>query len=299
MSRRGRRWWGLMVLAGGTWIAWQHVGAVREDAVEIARDFYGTLRIQRIALGDNPDGQRRMLHGVIAHGLQYQDPLRRGQPTTYYGASSGVALALTTLREQTPGPQRVGLVGLGVGTLAAYGRHGDDYRFYELAPLVLRMADRHFSYLRDSPARVHTVLGDARLMLQREAPQGFDLLAVDAFSSDSIPAHLLTQEALAVYRRHLRPGGVVAFHVSNRYLSLAPVVAAAAQAAGLEAWLVEDLPSEESGLYESDWVLVTDNGALLGTLAQQGIGQAASAERNGRPARPWNDDFHNLFEALR
>lgn len=298
LGRRRLRVFGLAALLLSAWIGWRHVASVHDSAVEIARDFYGTLRIQRKPAGDDPDAVRRMLHGVIAHGEQYRDE-RRSLPTTYYGPGSGVAQALMVLREQAGGPQRVGLIGLGVGTLAAYGREGDHYRFYELAPQVLKMAQRHFSYLRDSQAEVQTALGDARLVLEREAPQRFDLLAVDAFSSDSIPAHLLTREAMQVWRRHLREGGVIAVHVSNRYLSLAPVVAAAAAATGLRAWFVEDLPAEDSGLYESDWVLVTANQALLDTLAARGKGTAATAERNGRPVRAWTDDFNNLFEALR
>jgi SAM-dependent methyltransferase len=297
----GRRWVrvvGLVALLLSAGIGWRHVAQVQDGALEIARDFYGTLRIQRRAAGDDPQALHRMVHGVIAHGEQYRDERRR-EPTAYYGPSSGVARALVMLREQAEGPQRVGLIGLGVGTLATYGRNGDTYRFYELAPLVLKMAQRHFSYLRDSAATVQTELGDARLVLEREPPQRFDLLAVDAFSSDSIPVHLITREAMDVYRRHLRDGGVVAIHVSNRYLALAPVVAAAAAEAGLRAWLVEDVPSDDTGLYESDWVLVTANDALLATLARQAIGKAADAQRNGRPVRAWTDDFNNLFEVLR
>lgn len=297
----GRRWvraLGTVALVLSAVIGWRHVAQVHNGAVEIARDFYGTLRIQRHAEGDQPAALHRMVHGVIAHGEQYRDDRRR-QPTAYYGPSSGVARALMALREQQAGAQRVGLVGLGVGTLATYGRTGDTYRFYELAPQVLQMAQRHFTYLSDSAATVQTALGDARLVLEREPPQRLDLLAVDAFSSDSIPAHLITREAMAVYSRHLRAGGVVAIHVSNRYLDLAPVVAAAAAQAGLRAWLVEDNPAEETGLFESDWVLVTANDALLAMLAQQGIGAAAVPQRNGRPVRAWTDHFNNLFEALR
>ena len=299
LKRRWVRALALVALVLSAWIGWRHVAQVHDDTVEFARDFYGTLRIQRKPAGDDdPDALRRMLHGVIAHGEQYRDE-RRHEPTSYYGPSSGVAQALMALREQSDGPQRVGLIGLGVGTLATYGRAGDTYRFYELAPLVLTMAQRHFTYLRDSAATVQTALGDARLVLEREPAQRFDLLAVDAFSSDSIPVHLITREAMMVYRRHLRDGGVVAIHVSNRYLSLAPVVAAAAAEAGLRAWLIEDAPADDSGLYESDWVLVTANDALLAALAERGKGSTAAAQRNGRPVRAWTDDFNNLFEVLR
>lgn len=296
LGRRVQRVLAVLALAAGGWITWVHVATLHDTTIEMSRNFYGTLRVKSTPSGDKPDVIRRLLHGVIEHGHQLRHPTLRGKPTSYYGPGSGVAQALELLREARPGqPQRVGLVGLGVGTLAAYGRAGDTYRFYELNPAVLDLAQRHFSFLADSAARVEHALGDARLVLEREAPQGFDLLAVDAFSSDSIPVHLITREALAVYRRHLAAGGVVAFHVSNRYLDLAPVVAGVAAAHGLTAWKVSDEPEDDATLYESDWVLVTADTKLLDRLRARGKGVRVEP-----PARAaWTDDHHNLFEVLR
>lgn len=296
LGRGAQRVVAVLTLAAGGWMAWVHVATVHDTAVEMSRNFYGTLSVKSTPSGDKPDVIRRLLHGVIEHGHQLRHPTLRGKPTSYYGPGSGVAQAIELLREGHPGqPQRVGLIGLGVGTLAAYGRAGDTYRFYELNPAVLDLALRHFSFLADSPAHIEHALGDARLVLEREAPQRFELLAVDAFSSDSIPVHLITREALAVYRRHLVAGGVVAFHVSNRYLDLAPVVAGVAATQGLQAWRVSDVPEDDATLYESDWVLVTADAALLERLRARG-----KAERVEPPARAaWSDDHHNLFEVLR
>lgn len=284
-----------LLLAG--WGCSLHVAATYRDTIEVSRNFYGTLRVKATATDDQPDARWRLLHGVIAHGEQYrQEPLRKS-PTTYYGESSGVGRGIEGLRALSPGqPQRIGLIGLGVGTLAAYGREGDSYRFYELNPAVLELAERRFSYLTDTKARIETLLGDARLVLERESPQGFDLLAVDAFSSDSIPVHLLTREALAVYRRHLREGGVVAFHISNRYLNLKPVVQQMAEEAGMTPLLVADDPESGSSLYRSDWVLVTTNAALLQALKAAGHGEPLAGPVT---LRPWTDDFNNLFDVLK
>jgi spermidine synthase len=204
-------------------------------------------------------------------------------------------LDLRTLQGEAA-PQRVGLVGLGVGTLTAYARRGDHYRLYELNPAVPDLARRHFTYLADCAGDAQVVLGDARLSLEREPPQQFDVLAVDAFSSDSIPVHLMTQEALAVYLRHLRPGGVVVFHVSNRYLKLAPVVRQLAATAGLQAWQFIDAPPKSAHLSRSDWVAVTANTALLQAWRDQGAGQPVEPLPG---LRLWRDDQYDLLQVLK
>jgi len=274
-----------------------YAGYVREDGVAIARNFYGTLRVKATAPDSDPNAVWRLLHGVITHGEQYRDPARRTMTTTYYGESSGVGRSILALRAAEPNRgQRVGLIGLGVGTLAAYGRAGDEYRIYELNPLVLDWARTHFSYLPDSKAKIETPLGDARLVLEKEAPQGLDLLAVDAFSSDSIPVHLLTREAAQVYRRHVRDDGAIAIHISNRYLDLKGVVRQMADALGWKAMLVLDDPPESSHLYRTDWVVITGNERLIRTLREQ-----ADAKELPAPVgrRPWTDDYNNLFEVLK
>lgn len=275
---------------------WVHAQALSADTLLMTRDFYGTLRVRSNGVSDPDQRSLRLLHGTILHGEQYLAPRWRTLPTTYYGPSSGVGRAITALRESRPGPQRVGLIGMGTATLAAYGRAGDTYRFYELDPKVPEIARSHFSYLADTPARVELALGDARLSLEREPPQRLDLLAVDAFSSDSIPVHLMTREALRAYLRHLAPGGAIAFHVSNRYLELAPVVRELADGAGLRTARVQDIPTEETLHYKSDWIVLTADAALADRLlAQPGVTEA--------PRRPdlrgWTDDWNNLYQVLR
>ena len=287
---------GLAASAAAVAAFWVHARALSADTLLMTRDFYGTLRVRSNGVSDPDQRSLRLLHGTILHGEQYLAPRWRGLPTTYYGPTSGVGRAITALREIRPGPQRVGLIGMGTATLAAYGRTGDTYRFYELDPKVPAIARSHFSYLADTPARVELALGDARLSLEREPPQRLDLLAVDAFSSDSIPAHLMTREALGTYLRHLAPGGAIAFHVSNRYLELAPVVRELADGAGLRTARVQDLPAADALHYKSDWVVVTGDAALADRLlAQPGVTQA--------PRRPelrgWTDDWNNLYQVLR
>jgi SAM-dependent methyltransferase len=190
---------------------------------------------------------------------------------------------------------KIGVIGLGTGTIAAYGSKGDVYRFYDINPAVIRIANTEFTYLRNSEATIETPLGDARLSLEREPAQDFDLLAIDAFSSDSIPVHLLTQEALTIYRRHMKPGGIIAFHVTNRYLNLIPVVERLADAQGLRAVLVTD-DGEEGLSSRSDWVLVSDS---AGSLAVPLIADAAKAIEPRREWAPWTDDFNNIVQVLK
>ena len=199
------------------------------NTVQHSRSFYGIVHVEAV----DPDGDGhvvRLRHGRIVHGTQYRAPDHVRRPTAYYGRDSGVGLAIEHHPHRATG-LRVGVVGLGVGTLAAYGRAGDTLRFYELNPDVSRLAGHGadtFTFVRDSAARIEIVVGDARLALEAELargpPQRFDVLAIDAFSSDAIPAHLLTREAVAVYLAHLDPGGILAVHITNRYVDLAPVV---------------------------------------------------------------------------
>lgn len=186
---------------------------------------------------------------------------------------------------------RVGVIGLGVGTLAAYGRPGDVYRFYEINPAVLQIARREFLYLQYSFAKIETVLGDARLRLERESSQQFDVLVVDAFVGDAIPVHLLTSEALAVYVRHIRPGGIIAFHVTNRSLDLVPVVQRLARAHGLKAAHVTN-----GGAFEADWVLLSSDPAFFDLPLIKDV----TSPIKPRPAwRLWTDDFNNLVQVLK
>jgi hypothetical protein len=269
-----------------------YIQYLSRDTLVMTRNFYGTLRVKDIGGADDQDAARRLMHGVIMHGEQYLSAERRGEPTTYYGATSGIGRAIKALDGSGA---RVGVVGLGTGTLAVYGRKGDVYRFYEINPQVVEVAARDFTYLADSGAAIEHVLGDARLSMEREAPQDYDVLVIDAFSSDSIPVHLITREAMAVYLRHMKPGGVVAFHVTNRFLHLAPVVKRIADAGGLHAALIAD-DAEGSDLARTDWVLVTRDPAIL---KRAEIAAAASAIDEIRGLGVWTDDFNNLFQILK
>lgn len=278
------------------WFGVSYVQFMRDDALLMRRNFYGTIRVKQTGPDAGRATVRRMMHGVILHGEQYTSGEWRYRPTTYYGETSGAGLALLLAR---PGVKRVGVVGLGAGTLAAYGKPGDAIRYYEINAQVLDAARRLFTYLEDSKADVRVVLGDARLVLERELeagqPQGFDVLVVDAFSSDAIPVHLITREALAVYRRHVRPGGVIAFHVTNRYLDLAPVVKQLADEAGMRAVLVSDTPSDDA-LSSTDYVLVTDNRDFL---AEPAVLVRSKPIETIAGLEPWTDDYNNLFRILK
>jgi hypothetical protein len=292
LSRGGLRAAGAVATLACALMLFDYVRWVREDVIELSRNFYGTLRV----IGSGPTDERqsrRLLHGVILHGEQFLADDARRIPTTYYGPKSGIGRSIEAYRGA---PMRVGLVGLGVGTLATYGREGDVYRLYELNPVVLDMANRQFSYLKDSSAKIESALGDARLVLEREPAQRFDVLAVDAFSSDSIPVHLLTREALAVYRRHLSPRGTVVFHITNRYLDLSGVVRQLADEAGMQAVRITDSPPDSEPQYRSDWIAVSADAATLATLRAAG-GVEVEPPPKGRA--PWTDDHHNLFEVLK
>jgi SAM-dependent methyltransferase len=263
------------------------------DARVLKRNFYSSLRTTDEVREEGT--VRKLIHGTINHGEQFVDDDKRRRPIAYFGPKAGIVLALEALRH--PG-MRVGIMGLGTGTMAAWGRPGDLYRFYEINPQVVELAQSEFSYLRDSDARIELVLGDGRLALEREAPQGFDLLAADAFSSDSVPMHLMTREALELYARHVRPGGVIVFNVTNRYLDLAPVVRRLADSLGLHARLVSHQPDDgEYQLYSStDFVLVTSDPKVFEQPQLKEVAQAI-----GVPSKVsvWTDDFNNLLQALR
>jgi len=267
-----------------------------QDVRLASRNFYGVLRVKEYGTPGDTGQLRRLMHGVIMHGEQYQHADRRRQATSYYQHSSGIGAALLA-RQARPGPMRVGVIGLGIGTLAAYGRQGDTYRFYEINPRVMQVAVGAFTYLKDSEARIEMKLGDARLSLGREAPQEFDVLAVDAFSSDAIPVHLITREALALYLRHVKAGGIVAFHVSNRFLDLVPVVARLAAENGVHAAVLYEEGEEGEARTLSDWVLVSRDPAALKGEDLELAGVVPAEDRAA--LRTWTDDYSNLVQLLK
>ncbi len=257
------------------------------------RNFYGALRVRDSGTPLDFSATRTLTHGTINHGEQYLNPARRDLPTTYYGPNTGVGLAIRE-KEKT-GAIRVGVIGLGTGTLASYGRLGDYYRFYEINPLVLRLANSEFTFLRDCKAKHDVAMGDARLSLERETPQNFDVLAVDAFSSDSIPVHLLTRQAMDVYFRHLQPDGILAVHISNRYLDLAPVLAGEVAATGKVARVVDTEDDESQDVFGATWVLITS--PMSGFDDGEKNGSAPLVAH--RTVRLWTDDYSNLFQILK
>jgi hypothetical protein len=263
----------------------------QKDAVMMTRSFYGSLRVVESVRGG---GQTRTLyHGIVQHGAQYLDPAKRSQPTMYFGPESGAGLVL---RFCCQGPKRVGIIGLGAGTLAAYGKPGDVFRFYEINPQVTQLAQTYFTFLSDSKAAIQIVTGDARLSLERENGPLYDVFIADAFSGDAIPVHLLTKEAFELYLRHMKPAGILAVHISNQYLDLAPVVAQLAAAHGLEARLVHH-PKDDAHLNSlSDWVVMTRDAAFFARPEIAGV----AAKIEPRPGlRLWTDDYNNLLQVLK
>jgi hypothetical protein len=262
--------------------------ANRPPALATVRNFYGILRVTEThdSLGRTV---RQLTHGRIKHGSQFLDGALRRQPTSYYGPHSGVALALQALARKSPGqPLHIAVIGLGAGTLAAWGHAGDVFRFYEINPAVADVASQWFSYLRDSPARCEIALGDARVTLERElaagARQDFDAIAVDAFSSDSIPVHLLTAEAGRIYKQRLAPGGVLLLHISNRSLDLEPVARGLAASIGEPATVMLSSDDRETGEDSASWVLIGGN---------------TPASHVSARTREWTDDFASLWHVLK
>ncbi len=259
------------------------------------RNFYSVLHTRQRLDSPGVLGMKYLLNGTISHGSQITQAKFRRLPTSYYGPQSGVGRALDYLESR--GPVRVGVIGLGAGVLAGYCRAGDMFRFYEINPLDVAIARREFSFLHDCPSPPVVVIGDARLTLEREAPENFDLLVVDAFSSDSIPVHLLTREAFVLYFHHLKPHGILAVHVSNRYLDLTPVVAGNAADLGKHAIVVDDDKPNEAYLSGTEWALVTADPDLFSEplFRATGIRKLPTASRLPH----WTDDYSNLFRILR
>jgi len=261
----------------------------------IVRNFYGVLQVS----DDDPETDtyalRNLTHGTINHGSQLLKPELRYVTTSYYGENSGVGRAIRAA--QALGPVRIGSIGLGAGVLSNYGRAGDYIRIYEINPLVPGIATTQFSFYPHSPADKAILMGDARLTLERQEPQNYDVLSVDAFSSDAIPIHLLTREALQLYFRHLKPDGVLALHISNRYLDLGPVCGAGAQYFKKEARTVSDDGEGGSYLNSSTWVLVTSHPQWFDAPAFAGADMAPTTVKPG--FRPWTDDYSNIVQILR
>jgi hypothetical protein len=291
-----RRAVALMLAAGTALLGTYVLGKVLvydRGARVVARDFYAVSSVR----DTGGTGAVRMLYsGTIVHGEQLLSPAGAHTPISYYGPSSGFGLLMRE-ENRTSAPRRVGVVGLGAGTIAAFGRPGDSYRFYEIDPLDISIAKTWFGFLRDSPAHVSVISGDGRLSLEREPSQHFNVLAADAFSGDTVPVQLMTLQAFKLYFSQLAPGGVLAVNVSNRFLNLAPVVARAAGALGKQAVRIEDPGEPDERIYKrSDWVLVTGNRQLAAKLAHAPHGELLNSN-NG--VRLWTDDYSNVLASLK
>lgn len=271
---------------------WLHQ-AYQHDTTVAVRNFYAALRVKQ-NFGFPGATLRTLTNGTIQHGTQiFGTDEQRKTPTTYYAPDSGVGLAL---RFCCAGRARnIGVIGLGTGTIAAYGQAGDRIHFYEINPAVEPIARNAFTYIRESGAQIDVVKGDARTSLKSEPPQRFDVLVVDAFSGDAIPLHLLTAEALALYRKHLAPGGIVAFHISNQHVNLGPAIALLARNAGMQAMRVSSMAQEERGEFSASWVLVSDNAAFF---AQPEVAAAARPPVFRPGLRLWTDDYSSLLPLL-
>jgi hypothetical protein len=266
----------------------------RKGTLLMVRNFYGALRVHDDTSSEFYS-ERTLTNGTINHGSQLLDESQRYINTSYYGDSSGVGRALHML--QSRGPIRYGVVGLGAGVLSNYGRAGDTSRIFEINPLVEKIAQNQFSFYPHSPADKMILMGDARLTLEKLEPQNFDLLAVDAFSSDAIPIHLLTREAMQLYARHLKPNGILALHISNRYLNLEPVCEGGAEFLGRHAWTVADEGEGGEYLSSSTWVLVTADASL--PKSAQFVNADISPSKITKGFRPWTDDYSNIVQILR
>ena len=290
------RWWAAaagLVLLGSLGTATLRVKEALNEVSFISRNFYGVVRVREYG-SDNPEAHERVLiHGSIMHGQQFLAPHFRKRPTSYYSPNSGVGRLFRALADR---PLEVGAVGLGAGTIVAYGKQGDHYRFYEIDEAIVSAAHQHFSFIADSPATVDVAVGDGRLLLQAEGQRRFDVLVVDAFSGDSIPVHLLTREAVELYRQRLKPGGVIALHVSNTHLALAPVVGRIAAELGLQAAFIADPGVEgDPSTSVSDWVLLADERSVLDLPL---IREATTPLPQGEGTRTWTDDYSNILQVL-
>ncbi|MHC4060660.1 MAG: spermidine synthase [Planctomycetota bacterium] len=289
-------WVAIILVAGlaSIFVRSRH-GRTYETAVENSRNFFGVLTIWE-RWQEYPTYHRYVLqHGTTYHGLQFADPAKRQLPTAYYGPTSGAGLAVRLFPRQKD--KRIGVVGLGVGTIATYAGEGDYIRFYEINPQVEELARSRFSYLAACAGKAEVVLGDARLSMEAEQPQEFDVLVLDAFNGDAVPVHLLTEEAFEIYLRHLKPDGVIAVHVSSLHLDLQLVVWKAAEHFKMQAVLIEDPDDDERGILASDWALLTNNEHFL---SQNPVRQAAGeAPEDFEGIRLWTDDYINLFQILR
>ncbi len=262
----------------------------KNSARVMARNFYGGLRVNEYESGTD-DENRMLVHGSVDHGMEFTKPGRRQEHITYYSPESGVSLAIRYLRHS---PMRMGVIGLGAGSLASFAEPGDVVRFYEINPLVEAIARSEFFYLSECRGKAEVVLGDGRLALEREPAQNYDLLVADAFSGDAVPVHLLTTQAIEVYFRHLKPTGILAINITNTHLELAPVIEKLAATLGKHLVIVTNKPDDERKCHRARWALVSSK-----PITSPVILAAAEKPAAHPDLRVWTDDYNNLFQILK
>jgi len=268
------------------------------------RNFFGVVTVRKSLIESSGEPANILAHGITLHGFQFVDPDMRDTPTSYYSKESGVGIAILNHPKYGKG-MKVGVLGLGIGTLAAYGQPGDEYRFYEINPVMVDLANgqgSYFSFVKDSKAQNEIVLGDARISLENELAAGlqheFNILVLDTFNSDSIPVHLVTRQAFEVYMQTLATDGLIAVHISNRRLDLRPVFWQLAKHFDLEMAIVQVPPTgSDPATSGSVWVLLTRNSELykIPALAEK----LGKLEGFNKDIRLWTDDYSNLIQLLR
>ena len=291
---RDRIFWAMggLALAG---LLTASVVSERSGVTEMRRSFFGIVRISD-RFAETEKWERYLWGDNIAHGGQLMAPDRRRTPILYYGRETGVGIALGFDPDR---PKRIGVIGLGTGSVALYGREGDFFRFYEINPDVVDVARNDFYYLAEAVADVDVAMGDGRLVLERSEALELDVLVLDAFTGDAIPTHLLTEEAFAIYQRHLTPDGILAVHISNLHFDLRPVMRARAEAMGSVAVLVESDADDERYLYASDWMLITTNGEFLADPELQSMWTPRLVDEDENLEEfLWTDDYANLLGTL-
>jgi predicted O-methyltransferase YrrM len=297
-AQPGWKWSGAICLSMLTGAFVYFNGIIMHEMVDgytvAVRNFYGQLRV-----AENGDARmeetasRRLIHGVINHGEQFLREPKRREAVTYFCPESGIGRGMLA---QEGKPRRIGILGLGCGTLAAYGHEGDTLRIYEINPQVLEIAQNNFTYLKDTKAKVETALGDGRLILESEPSQQFDMLVMDAFSGDSVPVHVITKEAFATYFRHLKPDGILAVNITNAYLDLEPVMERAASAFNKVALVYHYSPDDETYCFGCSWTLIMDRAT---TEKYPALMRDVKILKPERPFRIWTDDFSNMVSILK
>ncbi len=280
-------------------LSYQFIVTDLGQSLLIERNFYGIIRV--LLTSENGPPRYIMSHGATVHGFQYLDPPLQMLPTAYYGEQSGGGLAILYHPQRGKG-MRVGVLGLGIGTLATYGQPGDVYRFYEINPQVIELASGkggYFSYLKQSAAKIELILGDARLSLERELREGkaqnYDVLVLDVFSGDAIPTHLLNREAFELYLAHLGSEGILAAHITNRHLDLIPIVWRLADFFDLEPLLISN-PGDGGRNFPSKWILLARQASLF---APEVLSHADEMKGYSPSLRLWTDDYSNLIQILK